>query len=361
MKKFIQSKLNHSENISNQVVETTTPKIAEKKPDPPAANVQPPLPLVPPPPDVPWIPVNVKQEVQDIEYKDEFGYELKQAAPEQEDIKPSVEICRDFIRGTCNRTGPCRYAHKYELSQLVGIFTFCREFQTKGCTYSKCKYVHADIFEEQNFYRTGYLPPCAFTHQKKPSEVTNTTTSTSVTISSVIQTLPPPPPPPLPPPPPPPPEDPPQPQLPPVFAFPKPPPPLPAHNLSDTLLKEYAAMHTSDPILDMLQSNPLKHSWSALELSNLQEFTPSNPKKCPNCDFLELCLQHSCTKVRKMMVQSEAMNMKIDKLEKKNAKLDAIIMKVLRSNESSFLPSSLDMQYGRDILQWEKFSNLWNL
>ncbi|CAF4887133.1 unnamed protein product [Pieris macdunnoughi] len=349
MKKFIQSKINHTENIPNQIAETTAPSPAEKKPHVTPANVQPPLPLVPPPPDIPWTPVKVKEEVEDAEYKQEFKYEAKEEKTEQEDVKPR-EVCRDFIRGTCKRVGPCRYAHKFDLSQLVGVFTFCREFQTKRCSYPNCKYVHADVFEEQNFYRTGYLPPRAFAHQKKAPEATSTTTSTTVTMTPMIQNLAPPPPPPEP-------EEQ-QSHLPPEFGFSKPPPTLP-----DNLLKEYAALHSTDPILDMVQSNPLKRSWNSLDGCGLLdlELNLSNLNKCKNCDILEFCLQHSRSKLQKIIVSSEALKVKCDKLDRKIAKLDSILMKVLRPNQSSFLSSAHDLQYSRDILSWEKISSLWNL
>ncbi|XP_072931441.1 uncharacterized protein [Epargyreus clarus] len=80
----------------------------------------------------------------------------------------STIMCRDFVRGTCKRPGTCRYAHKCDTSQLFGVYTFCRNFQNKICTLPNCKYVHASIFEEQEFYRTGKLPARVLTQKSLP-------------------------------------------------------------------------------------------------------------------------------------------------------------------------------------------------
>ncbi|OWR43715.1 Zinc finger CCCH domain-containing protein 10 [Danaus plexippus plexippus] len=159
---------------------------------PPPPNVQPPLPLDPPPLDEKYS-LQVKQEIDDSKYENSTSEEVPEIqnretvngtnSTQEPTEKSKVPICRDFIRGSCKRPGTCRYAHKYDLSQLVGVYTFCRDYQTSVCTYPICKYVHATVFEEQHFYRTGVLPPHALAHHNKVNV-------------NVVQPPPPPPPPP---------------------------------------------------------------------------------------------------------------------------------------------------------------------
>ncbi|CAH2238061.1 jg9759 [Pararge aegeria aegeria] len=101
-------------------------------------EVQPSLPQEPPPRDILLENFKVKQEIVDLEY------EINQKSPLTDshssentghsNVHPS-KICRDFIRGTCKREGTCKYAHKYDLSQLEGVYTFCRKFQNSVCTF----------------------------------------------------------------------------------------------------------------------------------------------------------------------------------------------------------------------------------
>lgn len=147
--------------------------------EPQKLNIQPPLPPYPPPDD----PVSeIKQEIM------EDDHEYMQAQNDQmmvgyqvdaENIKPKPITCKNFVRG--------KFTHDMFLDQLPGVYVFCIDFRNRQCRYERCKYVHADVLEEERFYRTGYLPPHTIAHWKP--------------------TLAPPPhPPPLPPPPPPPPE-----------------------------------------------------------------------------------------------------------------------------------------------------------
>ncbi|CAK1546496.1 unnamed protein product [Leptosia nina] len=306
MKKIIQSKFDHME-ITNRAHASLSPDV-DTKPEPSA--VQPPLPLVPPPPDEPWMPVTVKQEVEDYDYKDtSLTIEPKTEIPE----KVKQKVCRDFIRGTCKRVG-CRFTHKYELSELVGIYTFCREFQTKRCTRVHCKYVHADVFEEQNFYRTGYLPVHAFAHQKKAEP----STPPSQVVSPAM--------PPPPPPPPPPPEE--TLPMPPEYLFKIPPPPLPVEPSTSSL---------ESPVLDILQTG-IRRPWDALEsISLYNSETSSPPKKCNHCPIMEFCEQHSKSKLEKMDQDIANINSKIDRLDEKILKMDEIIVTCLGNKQSPYL------------------------
>lgn len=203
MKKFFKSKIENSESSSqsppNGSLEQTTPNHSLDSPprtlqqmerlSPVKQIVQPPLPLEPPPPDSPpIIPVPVKEEIIDDEYQ-ENGHESPNLSTSQADTSPRLSfdrnsaepentplttdrpkktICRDFIRGTCSRAGTCKFAHQCDLSQLSGVYTFCRNYQNAVCTFPHCRYVHATVFQEQEFYRTGILPPQALNHLKKP-------------------------------------------------------------------------------------------------------------------------------------------------------------------------------------------------
>lgn len=195
MKKFIRSKIDR-----NEVVHPAASSAAPDPPPPPNIGVrsaakpgiQPPLPLEPPPHDALYdcSNIRIKQEISDPEYKmaDKSPDSGSQDTPESGESQDSSDrlkmpICRDFIRGTCKRQGTCKFAHKYDISQLRGVYTFCHKYQNSVCTYANCKYVHASVFEEGNFYRTGILPPHSLAHYKKVN---------------VLQPPPPPPPPPPP-------------------------------------------------------------------------------------------------------------------------------------------------------------------
>ncbi|CAK1595066.1 unnamed protein product [Parnassius mnemosyne] len=187
MKKFIKSKIDHNETTSTPTILADPPsKVGSKKIMP---DVQPPLPLGPPPPDEkPNLALKLKEEIEDVEYQipwfkvsenssvgGEESETLNQEkrrrelnAAEETDASQSKPMCRDFIRGMCTRPGTkCKFIHKCDVSQLVGVYVFCKNFQNCVCTRQNCKYVHATVFEEQNFYRTGLLPPHALKHYKK--------------------------------------------------------------------------------------------------------------------------------------------------------------------------------------------------
>ncbi|CAG4967519.1 unnamed protein product [Colias eurytheme] len=353
MKKFIRSKMDRSE--SADVAQAPPPPPPDINPEK-KTEIQPPLPPQPPPPDEPWN-VTVKQEVEDHEYTGAYGpYDSEdkttQEQPEQDDVKPRVTICRDYIRGTCKRIGTCRFAHIFDVSQLVGVYTFCRDFQTKVCKFANCKYVHADVFEEQNFYRTGYLPPHAFTHKRTTNSQLSEASPMSASAALALQ--PPPPPPPLPPPPPPPPEEP-----APDFTFKKPPPPLPK-DIERTLMPMRSF---EESYLDLLSSNALKRSWSTLESDTLMdhELGPY-PKKCKHCDIMEFGMQHSRNKLQKMILNTEALGVKIAHIDKRNSKIESIVLKLLTSTSPNasnlYTPSSYNRQYNREFTQLEQFSAL---
>ncbi|XP_052746431.1 uncharacterized protein LOC112049125 [Bicyclus anynana] len=323
MKKFIKSR-------STTTVDTILPVLAANRhaqapanmdrphmllrPDWHNPEVQPPLPLDPPPPDE--IPnIRVKQEIVDTDY------ETAQAPPrlehtDQADPEPPQEapskVCRDYIRGTCKRESTCKYAHKYDLSQLEGVYTFCRKFQNSVCTFNNCKYVHATVFEEQNFYRTGILPAHALHHK----------------TNNVLQ----------PPPPPPPPED--------QFSrynidFSNPPPPLP-NNLEQPMISCIPTTCAMEARLPYIAEEPApataqasrKRHWNAMDplgappcdIVHNEQLT----KKCKHCDIMEFRLEHNKNKVKKMLQSKEQLAKKTSLLEKKTDKLRSLISEMLK-------------------------------
>lgn len=141
------------------------------------SNVQPPLPPNPPPPGTPPMIINLKKEIVDDEYQSNDPKSQEYINTEelikttiktdQETDEPKVIMCRNFVRGTCKKGAACIFAHKLILSQLPGVYTFCRNFQNSVCSFPKCKFVHATVFEKEHFFRSGYLPPHTLAHLKE--------------------------------------------------------------------------------------------------------------------------------------------------------------------------------------------------
>ncbi|XP_013179497.1 PREDICTED: uncharacterized protein LOC106126398 isoform X1 [Papilio xuthus] len=310
MKKYIRSKIDHDGSTSRASppspsdIYAASYVIKEKvKPE-----VQPPLPLDPPPPDEPLnMDIELKKEIVDTDYQSpgeespdalsQDGTDLKSNDDDDEDSDKPKPMCRDFIRGTCIRPGTCKFSHKCDISQLFGVYTFCRNYQNYVCTRPNCKYVHASVFEEQHFYRTGELPSNALAHHKKPI---------------------------LPPPPPPPQEAPLN--IPPVFKVPPPPlrfrkirPPLPISCIPTSKLE-------ARPFPDMRDSpstSPLKREWPCIDNfpGSSRDVGPDSEsdkkKRCRNCKYIELRFLHGReTLVPKNLLRAELMKEKCEKLQK---------------------------------------------
>ncbi|CAG5039184.1 unnamed protein product [Parnassius apollo] len=252
MKKFIKSKIDHNETTSRgspTILAEPPPNVGRERAMP---DVQPPLPLDPPPPDEkPNLTLELKQEIEDIEYQNPGeessetlnpeGVTAELNGAEETDGNKPKPMCRDFIRGRCTRPGTCKFSHKCDVSQLVGVYTFCRNFQNCVCTLPNCKYVHATVFEEQHFYRTGELPPHALAHHKK------------------VNILPPPPPPP-------PPEEAP-------LTFDNPPPPVPPPTASVVRPSSIIGVATTErsnddqsfrSCVNIARSSSLKRDWTQI-------------------------------------------------------------------------------------------------
>ncbi|XP_050361027.1 uncharacterized protein LOC126780511 isoform X2 [Nymphalis io] len=330
MKKFMKSKMDHlqiTNRASTNVAPDPTPPPNIGRAERVTPAVQPPLPLDPPPDSPIYLNMIVKQEVEDTDYNNscdnslvisnqepQVNSETNNVTQEKSTEKTKTPICRDYIRGTCKRQGTCKFAHKYDVSQLEGVYTFCHKYQNSVCTFANCKYVHADVFEERQFYRTGILPPHALAHHKK-----------------VLQ----------PPPPPPPPEEPP-PDLP-SMAFTNPPPPLHTEMDKSILSVIPSSSLESRGFTDLLPptryTSPLKREWNNIEPFGTSpcdlDTTEHLSKKCKHCDIMEFRLQYNKDKVEKMRQTKEELTKKMTILDKKSDKLYTIIMALLKPQITS--------------------------
>ncbi|XP_063547636.1 formin-binding protein 4-like [Cydia strobilella] len=402
MKKFLKYKIDCSEsssqsppngnceqpNTSESPPSNSQPMEKEEQPSPVKPVVHPPLPLEPPPPDkLPVMPVPIKNEFIENDYPDqESGQEspnlstaelstaelstaelstaelstaelstaeLSAAETEESSLRlneehdsqaaetPKVTVCRDFIRGTCVRVG-CRYAHQRDLSQLMGVYTFCRNYQNKVCTLPLCKYVHASVFEEQEFYRTGVLPPRAQYHLKKP-----------------FYMLPPPPPPPLP-------EvnsSPPcTPEVLNAVALRRNPSEKPL--ISCVPVSKLESKPAENDFRHMIQAitSPLKRDWNSIDpftspprdLDHKQLFT----KKCKHCDSTDIRLQYNKEKLEAIEKTSKELKMKSKLLTQKSQNLITILLTVIKEQAESVngynkLKARLNMcgEKEREVLQ----------
>jgi len=76
--------------------------------------------------------------------------------------------CRDFERGVCNRGDKCKYYHPDGIAASENAkLPICKDFQNKGCTRPKCKFLHITVDEEADYNKTGSLPD----HQGQPDKI----------------------------------------------------------------------------------------------------------------------------------------------------------------------------------------------
>lgn len=68
-------------------------------------------------------------------------------------------ICRDFQRGFCDRAR-CKFKHeKSSDSTSTPTLVFCHDFQNNSCPRPTCKFIHCSVAEEEQYKKTGELPP----------------------------------------------------------------------------------------------------------------------------------------------------------------------------------------------------------
>ncbi|XP_063546725.1 uncharacterized protein LOC134754360 [Cydia strobilella] len=331
MKKFIKSKIDFTENCNQSHYHGTEHSPTNTSPEPitsleeqkalleKAKHAQPPLPLEPPPTTPIDFSLPHKQEIEDHGYQSRLrsptlnlhetsevsslslptDYDTSQV---EASVKPEKTMCRDYIRGTCSRAGTCVYAHELILSQLPGVYTFCKNFQNTGCTFPYCKYVHASIFEEQRFYRTGEI---ALAHHKKPPPAPMPTV--------------------LAPPPPPPPEEPAPVPLPvgvPMFANPPP-----------VLVPTVPSVEK--PLISCVPP-------ANLEPRTMDDFMIAPPprdldhkaKKCKNCDTMEFRLQFNKDKAENMRQSTVELKNKVARLSRKSQTLYTVLLSLMKPQVS---------------------------
>ncbi|XP_049886248.1 uncharacterized protein LOC126380699 isoform X2 [Pectinophora gossypiella] len=307
MKKFLKNRSNHH----SVTPEPQCEKLDRKEIKP--VVVQPPLPPYPPPPDSPPnLNIVIKQEKEDDDESQsssggegDHSQELttsEERAVEQTEERPKKEICKEFIRGNCKRP-VCRYAHEVDVSQLAGVYTFCWNYQNAVCTFPNCRFVHASVFEEAEFYRTGVLPPHARSHLKKPSPTSEETQQEMK--PSNFTNLPP-----------------------------------PVHPTVDKSLPILSCVPTStieqrpeDEMRNLLSRNvsPFKRG--------IEEFTGSPrelevsehlAKKCKNCDIGEFSLKYNKEMMENISQSSEEIIKKIAQISKKSTKLLNVLYTVVK-------------------------------
>ncbi|KAJ8736944.1 hypothetical protein PYW07_000215 [Mythimna separata] len=340
MKKYLKvHKLDEAMSETNSSSsEENTALLVQNKPEKVnkvSSTAQPPLPPNPPPPDTPTSTVHdmivtVKQEIDDeyisstaemspgLEHTDKLKATAATIKVDHTEEKPGVTMCRNFARGTCKKGTACIFAHQLILSQLPGVYTFCRNFQNSVCSFPKCKFVHATVFEKEHFFRTGYLPPHALAHLKE----------------ATVQQAPPP----LP-----------QPEegpavLPPVYsgAVPGPsipcvPPALVQYGAESVAEPEGPNIFNPIPTVTSTVTSP-KRVWSEIDEVNSSTgaLDSGEPlaKKCKTCDSNELREQMMRAKIENMIRVNKEIAQKIASLKKKNA-LRAALFRVFLTGDGS--------------------------
>jgi len=84
--------------------------------------------------------------------------------------------CRDFERGVCSRGDKCKYYHPDSATPAEGAkLPICKDYQNKGCSRFKCKFLHITVDEEAEYNTTGKLPE----HGGNPEKVSRPAASAS--------------------------------------------------------------------------------------------------------------------------------------------------------------------------------------
>lgn len=72
-------------------------------------------------------------------------------------LSDDIEVCRDYMRGVCQRGEYCSFFHPKEVLVPPNHLNFCRDYQRGQCFRPHCKYVHATL-QQKVFYQwpSGY-------------------------------------------------------------------------------------------------------------------------------------------------------------------------------------------------------------
>ncbi|XP_064076433.1 protein diaphanous homolog 1-like [Vanessa tameamea] len=109
-----------------------------------------------------------------------------------------MEICRNFVWGSCNKNTQCKFRHELDFEEMKKILKFCHDYQNPpGCTREHCTYLHTTKEEESLFFATGQLPRVlAERHSNMSAAAAETIPQIALFIQESFVGPPPPPPPP---------------------------------------------------------------------------------------------------------------------------------------------------------------------
>ncbi|KAE9551897.1 hypothetical protein FO519_004888 [Halicephalobus sp. NKZ332] len=74
--------------------------------------------------------------------------------------KDGVDVCRDYLNGICARGNRCRFRHPPDeggKEQGIVPYTFCIDFQNRGCFRETCRFVHATSEDAERYQRKGIV------------------------------------------------------------------------------------------------------------------------------------------------------------------------------------------------------------
>jgi len=73
---------------------------------------------------------------------------------------PGKNDCYDYARGVCTRGESCRFDHVGDVPQAKERLPVCKDYQgVRGCPRTSCKYMHLTVGEEDEYLKSGELPP----------------------------------------------------------------------------------------------------------------------------------------------------------------------------------------------------------
>lgn len=299
--------------------------------------VQPPLPQSPPPPDSPPF---IKQEKEDLESPcgspKPVHHDFQEASsssdqPEKKNEEIKGEMCRNFIRGTCDRGSSCIFVHKVIQSQLKDVYRFCIDFQNpSGCTRPSCKFVHATVFEKERFYETAYLPPHTLAHFRVNNKA----------------------------------------------------PPLPAQEVATEVLPVYVAQPAASTqqtglaipqkCIENSPATPessrfhdeicLKRDWNEIEdfTSLPRDIVLGEPsaKKCKHCDLNKIRFQYTKNRLEKYVETCGELDKKINMINIKSYRLHTLFKKLLAAKSNGCGNARMKLINDKDLLPSEQFGAL---
>ncbi|XP_037299840.1 protein cps3 isoform X2 [Manduca sexta] len=344
MKKYLKSKFEESSNPStpNGNDDQHYSNDSQEEVNGNHGDIHPPLPPNPPPPDSPPT-FTSKKEIEDDDDDEDYSElvntsdmsyhtgkseemvaDFKNSQPKEEKGKEGEEImCRNFIRGTCNRGASCIFVHKVILSQLDNVYKFCNDFQNSGCKRRNCRFVHATVFERESFRRTAYLPPHAFSHLKENNNIPTPTPAEASSVNTIRA---------------------------PDGNQPPPPKPDSVTPLPVITCAPAASVDSRTTIGDVFrtvnvpESNPLKREWTDMDdfSSSPRDFDCSEPtKKCKHCDINEFRSELIITKTKKLRQSNEDLNNKITLINSKAQRLWTVLTSIIKSaSQKSKIPGN---------------------